>query len=550
LNNLNNSKNNHINSNILDINNFKNQTQINLYNNDMPNIKNINNINNYISNNSQIQNYLNQLQNNTNGINGINGENKINGVNGINDNHIPNKNGIFNGKKKLNGTNSTSGISDTKIDLFFKQLTSQNKKPNFIFIIDQLGKNFIEIIKTYKGSRYLQELLPKEKISKKESNYITKVIGKDFNEIICDYYGNYFLQKLFPLLIREDRVKVYNYIQNNFIKISCDISGNYSLQCLIMLSNSNEEKVIIKKLTINNLDILCFDQNGSHIIEKIIIVFKEIEREYLNKYILENLIKLSTDINGSLVVKAFLINLKNEFIIKEVIIIFCDEANNLCFNQFGSDIIITFLDIFGYQSIKIINILISNIVNLSISKYSSKVILFLLDYLEKKIFFKFLDCLKLIFIDENNFKEMIKNKFSSYVIQKSFQIIISIDADYFNCRILSKDGINNFNSSESDSSNDKEDEKQSYDGNDNNSGENEFSEKKKENIKKNSSVNNSIISYEKFVELKKKIFYIFENNSSNKEKEKILNLLKQNYNYYNFVNNKNLDGIYKNQKSH
>jgi hypothetical protein len=317
-----------------------------------------------------------------------------------------------------------------------------------------------------------------------------------------------------------------------------------------MLSNSNEEKVIIKKLTINNLDILCFDQNGSHIIEKIIIVFKEIEREYLNKYILENLIKLSTDINGSLVVKAFLINLKNEFIIKEVIIIFCDEANNLCFNQFGSDIIITFLDIFGYQSIKIINILISNIVNLSISKYSSKVILFLLDYLEKKNFFKFLDCLKLIFIDENNFKEMIKNKFSSYVIQKSFQIIISIDADYFNCRILSKDGINNFNSSESDSSNDKEDEKQSYDGNDNNIGENEFSEKKKEDIKKNSSVNNSIISYEKFVELKKKIFYIFENNSSNKEKEKILNLLKQNYNYYNFVNNKNLDGIYKNQKSH
>jgi hypothetical protein len=145
---------------------------------------------------------------------------------------------------------------------------------------------------------------------------------------------------------------------------------------------------------------------------------------------------------------------------------------------------------------------------------------------------------------------MIKNKFSSYVIQKSFQIIISIDADYYNSRILSKDGINGFNSSESDSSNDKEDEKQSYDGNDNNTGENEFSEKKKDNIKKNSNVNNSVINYEKFVELKKKIFYIFENNSSNKEKEKILNLLKQNYNYYNFVNNKNLDGIYKNQKSH
>ena len=77
-------------------------------------------------------------------------------------------------------------------------------------------------------------MLPKEKISRKESNYITKIIGVDFNEIICDYYGNYFLQKLFPLLAKEDRIKVYNYIQKNFIKISCDISGNYSLQCLIM----------------------------------------------------------------------------------------------------------------------------------------------------------------------------------------------------------------------------------------------------------------------------------------------------------------------------
>jgi hypothetical protein len=47
------------------------------------------------------------------------------------------------------------------------------------------------------------------------------------------------------------------------------------------------------------------------------------------------------------------------------------------------------------------------------------------------------------------------------------------------------------------------------------------------------------MNYDKFLELKNKIFYIFENNSSNKEKEKILNLLKHNYNYQNYVNNKN-----------
>ena len=537
-----NINNNNLNNNNIN-NNFNNQFQF--FNNDFPNSIYFNYNNN--SNNPQIQNYINIFQNDRKATKEINGKNGTNGING----YLHHKTQNYNNKNGHNGVNHINGFSyknnhnsseDSSIDLLFKQiLNSNNKKPNIIFLIEKLGKNFIELIKTYKGSRYFQELLPKEKISKKESNFITKVIGKNFNEIICDYYGNYFLQKLFPILIREDRIRVYNYIQNNFIKISCDISGNYSLQCLILLTNSNEEKIIIKKLTINNLDILCFDQNGSHIIEKIIIVFKEIEREYLNKYIMDNLIKLSMDINGSVVVKAFLINIKNDYFIKEIVIIFGNETNTLCFNQFGSDIIITFLGIYGYYSIKIINILINNIVNLSISKYSSNVILFLLDYLKENNFFKFLDCLKLIFIDENNFKEMIKNKFSSFVIEKSFKIIINIDADFFNKNIRIKDISDNFNSSDSSDSKDddeKEDEKQI---------DHDIIINKNEEIKNNSK--DSTINYDKFLELKNKIFYIFENNSSNKEKEKIINLLKQNFNYKNFLNNKNGNGNnHKNKK--
>ena len=386
-------------------------------------------------------------------------------------------------------------------------------------------------------------MLPKEKISKKDSNYITKIIGIDFNEIICDYYGNYFLQKLFPLLAKEDRIKIYNYIHKNFIKISCDISGNYSLQCLIMLISSNEEKILIKKLTGNNLDILCFDQNGSHIIEKIIIVFEEIEREYLNKYIMDNLIKLSTDINGNVLVKTFLVNIKSEYFINKIVIIFGKETNNLCLNQFGSNIIITFLDIYGNYSIKIINILIKNIVNLSISKYSSNVILFLLDYLKKNIFNKFLDCLRIIFIDENNFKEMIKNKFSSFVIKKSFQIIISIDEDYFKKNIKNnfvKD-VSNFNSSDSD---EEEKEANIEHGSDININFEKNEIKEEINGSNISDINSkeNIVDYDSFILFKNKIFYIFENNASNKEKEKVINLLKQNYTFHNYVNNKTTNG--------
>jgi hypothetical protein len=292
---------------------------------------------------------------------------------------------------------------------------------------------------------------------------------------------------------------------------------------------------------VNNLDILCFNQNGSHIIEKIIIVFEEIEREYLNKYIMDNLLKLSMDINGNVLVKSFLENIKSEYFINKIIIIFGKETNNLCHNQFGSNIIITFLDIYGNYSIKIINILIKNIVNLSISKYSSNVILFLLDYLKKNIFNKFLDCLKIIFIDENNFKEMIKNKFSSFVIEKSFQIIISIDENYFKKNIKNnflKDLNNNFSSSDDDEEENKE----------NNN--NKIKEKKNNesnNINNNNNTEN-ISDYKNFILFKNKIFYIFENNASNKEKEKVINLLKQNYTFHNYVNNKTSNG-YKSNKN-
>jgi hypothetical protein len=181
---------------------------------------------------------------------------------------------------------------------------------------------------------------------------------------------------------------------------------------------------------------------------------------------------------------------------------------------------------------------------LSISKYSSNVILFLLDYLKENNFFKFLDCLKIIFIDENNFKEMIKNKFSSFVIEKSFKIIINIDSNFFKKNSFSKDINYNFNSSDSSGSGSGSDSKDDDDKEDEKQIDNDICVI---NIKNGAKNNNEAMNYDSFIELKNKIFYIFDNNSSNKEKEKIISLLKQNYNYENFVNNKAINVKTKNK---
>jgi hypothetical protein len=145
---------------------------------------------------------------------------------------------------------------------------------------------------------------------------------------------------------------------------------------------------------------------------------------------------------------------------------------------------------------------------------------------------------------------MIKNKFSSFVIEKSFQIIIGIDENYFKKNIKSnfiKELNNNFNSSD-------EDENDENNIN-NDTGENQNGHKKINSDNDNDDNNNiiknddDILDYDNFILFKNKIFYIFENNASNKEKEKVINLLKQNYTFNNYVNNKETNGYNKNHKN-
>ena len=107
---------------------------------------------------------------------------------------------------------------------------------------------------------------------------------------------------------------------------------------------------------------------------------------------------------------------------------------------------------------------------------------------------------------ENNFKEMIKHKYSIYVIENSLQLLIKIDENYY---------INSMK---------------------NNLG-NSFNNRKASIITNNSNNDEEIendsdeiiegeFSYQKFSKLKQKIFQYIENNSAAKEKKKILSLIK------------------------
>ena len=514
------------------VNNFINKDFQNLFynlnplNNSMNNFRN-NNRNNHINNsNNKFNEYFNIANNNNINING-NG-NFINNFSNINNNNINyhkiqnhnkpniNHNGNINLNLNLNqngndnnfnikninqtmndkNINDNIDFNDAQIDYLFTQLFSLPKEVCILlYIINKKGVDFfINLTKTIKGSKYLQNILQTSPPKDLEVALVTKIICANYKEIMCDYYGNYFLQKFFPFCNHHQRIDILISIKSDFINIANDICGNHSLQCLISLQNTNEEKEIIKLYTQNNLKDLCLGGNSSHVITKIIKFFQESERQYINTFVIENLIELCIDPNGICVIKEFIYNMKSDNYIKLVLSMFEKETRKLTFNQFGNYVVQEIIRFYGYNYCKnIINNLIINLVEFSLSKFSSNVIDFLVQYLSKKQFWEFCNILRIIFLEEKNFKEMIKNKFSIYVIENCLDLLIKINENYYinavrNNLGYSQKNINNENNGE------KEDE----------------------------------FSFENFLKLKKQIFQFIENNSAAKEKKKILALIKSN----------------------
>ena len=525
--NLNNNTIPKINQLINSNNNFQNLDLFHIYNNPNQNLNY-----NQININAQIQNKINNellksLLFNHN-LNSQISQTFINN-NNINNNNKPNKNfknykpnpnksshkknnNRFDNNDNKNKINQAKekDLSDAQLDHLFSQYYNSPKEgcPLMNIIAKKGVSFFINLAKTIKGSKYLQNILYTNPPNEPEVDFITKIICLNYQEIMCDYYGNYFLQLFFLHCNSKNRLDILNSLKNDYVKIANDICGNHSLQCLISLQSTNEEKELIKFCIINNLKELCFGVNSSHVISKIIKCIKESERQYINAFIINNLKSLCFDPNGICIIKEFIYNIKSNLYIKLIINYFEKEITNLTLNQFGNFAIQEAIKFLGYNYCKnIINSLIKNIVKFSISKFSSNVIDFLLEYLSKKEFHKFCVSISKIYLKENNFKEMIKHKYSIYVIENSLQLLIKIDENYYINSMKNNLG-NSFNNRKASIIS-------------NNSNNDEEIENDSDEI-----IIEGEFSYQTFYKLKQKIFQYIENNSAAKEKKKILSLIK------------------------
>lgn len=166
------------------------------------------------------------------------------------------------------------------------------------------------------------------------------------------------------------------------------------------------------------------DSNSTHIIQKAIIVIQEPNREYINNFIISNIIDLCITQNGICVVKAFIQNNTTDSIIKAIITIFELETAKLTEDQYGNFGIQDAIEKYGETRCgKIIKKIIDHVIRFASQKFSSNVIDFLIRYMNKNNKTKFQVLIDKLFKDENNFLELISNKYGNFVLENAKKYI-------------------------------------------------------------------------------------------------------------------------------
>jgi hypothetical protein len=249
-------------------------------------------------------------------------------------------------------------------------------------------------------------------------------------------FGNYVIQKLLEILIYQENKELFTEIislldQNNSLySISINNYGTRVIQkTLEKLIESGYNKVetaeinnCLKNLISEHLYDLCKDKNGNHVYQKLLKVFNK-EKEETNNFLYDYLADIAVDVallqqGATIFSTAISLGSYNQ---KEKM---CNKINQnlnkLINNKYGNYSVQAIINALKDEKklIEPIYLYISNnIVELSNQKYSSNVVdTFIMkkDEFSKQIINEI--------IKNNQIKDMIKDQYGNYVIQKAMSI--------------------------------------------------------------------------------------------------------------------------------
>jgi hypothetical protein len=228
----------------------------------------------------------------------------------------------------------------SKSSLFYSfsednKFSSQNK----CYPISYSKSTILSAFHNQRNTIILQKSL--NDINKDTKNTIIKELSGTFSKIIKNKNGNYFCNDLFKVCDKNQRITILKEISNTISEDCVDEYGTHPIQTLIELSECEEEyKLILSSFNdYNKILTASLNSNGSYVIQKIIVYIPERYRMEFNIMFIKYLSILSMDMYGVCTVKKFIGYTKNELLVKQILNIILTNFVNISENQYGNYLI-------------------------------------------------------------------------------------------------------------------------------------------------------------------------------------------------------------------
>ena len=273
---------------------------------------------------------------------------------------------------------------NTNIYQMKNNLNNQNIYNNLNNIDDvNLAKMSLNLIKTQLGFKILDE---RTKSNNKFANELLfPELINNLSNICCDILGNMLIQTLIDVLSSENLDLFLSSIQEQLFDICLTEHGSRAIQKLLERIHSNPLLMnkLIFYLNQKDIGILFKSGYGNHLIQKYLVIIKNVElTNFIYNYLYKNFLDIASSKYGVCVIQKGL-----------------SEGNII-------------------QRKKIVNLILTNLNAIMKDCYGNFIIQFIFFKFDKN---KFDEILPIIEKIEENMVDFCTNKFSSSVIEKSFE---------------------------------------------------------------------------------------------------------------------------------
>ena len=301
----------------------------------------------------------------------------------------------------------------------FENSISKNKYDHMS--ISEITNQLFLIAKKQTGCRYLQKLISLNENDDIVNKYFyPKLYPAKLLELCNDLFGNYLIQKMIPYLNKDNLYSFTSLIVKHLLKLCLNPHGTRVVQVYLeQIKLDNPLLTLFTNSLIPIMPKLINDLNGSFVLMHYASVIPYPNNDVIFDFLNKNIVKISVQSYSCSALQKC-IDIGNEIQSQKLLENISEHSMFLILNQFGNYVIqfVISKNIIPIND-KIVEGFIDNLIFLAKQKYSSNVIEKCFDYCSNKMKERIINQLS----DEKIIRDLLKDMYGNYVLQKTLSMI-------------------------------------------------------------------------------------------------------------------------------